>query len=47
MPNATEHLLKHAKPHNPGGLQQMEQRIDCSFDYNLYAPVGEFSLKVG
>ncbi|CAB3404224.1 unnamed protein product [Caenorhabditis bovis] len=37
LPNATEKLLNHAIPHNPGGLQQMEQRLGCTFDHNLYA----------
>uniref|UniRef100_A0A1I7WBU6 Recep_L_domain domain-containing protein n=1 Tax=Heterorhabditis bacteriophora TaxID=37862 RepID=A0A1I7WBU6_HETBA len=30
-------LLNHAIPHNPGGLLQMEQRLGCTFDHNLYA----------
>ncbi|KAE9411791.1 hypothetical protein Angca_002004, partial [Angiostrongylus cantonensis] len=30
-------LLNHAIPHNPGGLMQMEQRLGCTFDHNLYA----------
>lgn len=37
MPNSTEQLLNHAIPHNPGGLMQMEQRLGCTFDHNLYA----------
>ncbi|CAJ0606566.1 unnamed protein product [Cylicocyclus nassatus] len=37
LPNATEQLLNHAIPHNPGGLMQMEQRLGCTFDHNLYA----------
>ncbi|KJH50439.1 hypothetical protein DICVIV_03450 [Dictyocaulus viviparus] len=30
-------LLNHAIPYNPGGLMQMEQRLGCTFDHNLYA----------
>ncbi|WKX93813.1 hypothetical protein Q1695_011240 [Nippostrongylus brasiliensis] len=37
LPNSTEQLLNHAIPHNPGGLMQMEQRLGCTFDHNLYA----------
>uniref|UniRef100_A0A915CAQ9 Uncharacterized protein n=1 Tax=Parascaris univalens TaxID=6257 RepID=A0A915CAQ9_PARUN len=37
LPNVTEKLLNHAIPYNPGGLSQMEQRLGCSFDLNLYA----------
>ncbi|ETN84669.1 hypothetical protein NECAME_06768 [Necator americanus] len=37
LPNSTEQLLNHAIPHNPGGLLQMEQRLGCTFDHNLYA----------
>ncbi|CAI5441269.1 unnamed protein product [Caenorhabditis angaria] len=37
LPNSTEKLLNHAIPHNPGGLQQMENRLGCTFDHNLYA----------
>lgn len=37
LPNVTEKLLNHAIPYNPGGLTQMEQRLGCSFDLNLYA----------
>ncbi|CAD5211789.1 unnamed protein product [Bursaphelenchus okinawaensis] len=36
LPNATESLLDHAVPHNPGGLMQMEHRLGCTFDQNLY-----------
>ncbi|VDK71836.1 unnamed protein product [Gongylonema pulchrum] len=37
LPTVTEKLLNHAIPYNPGGLTQMEQRLGCSFDLNLYA----------
>ncbi|VDM97930.1 unnamed protein product [Thelazia callipaeda] len=37
LPNITENLLNHAIPYNPGGLLQMEQRLNCIFDLNLYA----------
>uniref|UniRef100_A0A915CLU5 Gustatory receptor n=1 Tax=Ditylenchus dipsaci TaxID=166011 RepID=A0A915CLU5_9BILA len=36
LPNATEALLDHAVPHNPGGIMQMEHRLDCIFNQNLY-----------
>ncbi|CAD5216029.1 unnamed protein product [Bursaphelenchus xylophilus] len=36
LPNATEALLDHAVPHNPGGLLQMEHRLGCTFEQNLY-----------
>uniref|UniRef100_A0A915PCS2 Uncharacterized protein n=1 Tax=Setaria digitata TaxID=48799 RepID=A0A915PCS2_9BILA len=37
LPGVTENLLNHAIPYNPGGLVQMEQRLGCIFDLNLYA----------
>ncbi|VDK65548.1 unnamed protein product [Onchocerca ochengi] len=37
LPEVTEKLLNHAIPYNPGGLVQMEQRLGCIFDLNLYA----------
>uniref|UniRef100_A0A0R3S7F1 Conserved plasma membrane protein n=1 Tax=Elaeophora elaphi TaxID=1147741 RepID=A0A0R3S7F1_9BILA len=37
LPTVTENLLNHAIPYNPGGLVQMEQRLGCIFDLNLYA----------
>ncbi|EFO24361.2 hypothetical protein LOAG_04125 [Loa loa] len=37
LPSVTENLLNHAIPYNPGGLVQMEQRLGCIFDLNLYA----------
>lgn len=37
LPSVTEKQLNHAIPYNPGGLTQMERRLGCSFDLNLYA----------
>ncbi|KAM3719331.1 LPS-assembly protein LptD [Dirofilaria immitis] len=37
LPSITENLLNRAIPYNPGGLVQMEQRLGCIFDLNLYA----------
>ncbi|CAG9534386.1 unnamed protein product [Cercopithifilaria johnstoni] len=37
LPTGTENLLNHAIPYNPGGLVQMEQRLECIFNLNLYA----------
>lgn len=36
LPNATESLMNHAVPYNPGGLMQMEHRLGCIFNQNLY-----------
>ncbi|KAH7718352.1 Protein R03H10.2 [Aphelenchoides avenae] len=36
LPNSTEALMDHAVPYNPGGLMQMEHRLGCTFDQNLY-----------
>lgn len=36
LPNATEILMDHAVPYNPGGLMQMEHRLGCIFNQNLY-----------
>ncbi|KAI6227748.1 Protein R03H10.2 [Aphelenchoides fujianensis] len=36
LPNSTESLLDRAIPYNPGGLLQMEHRLGCTFNQNLY-----------
>jgi len=36
LPNATEGILDRSVPHNPGSLMQMEARLDCIFNQNLY-----------
>ncbi|GMR36771.1 hypothetical protein PMAYCL1PPCAC_06966 [Pristionchus mayeri] len=37
LSNSSHSLLDRSIPHNPGGLQQMENRFGCTFDLNLYA----------
>lgn len=37
LSNSSHALLDRSIPHNPGGLQQMENRFGCTFDLNLYA----------
>ena len=36
LPNATERLLDRAIPFNSGGLLQIEDRLGCTFNHNLY-----------
>ncbi|KAI6190558.1 hypothetical protein M3Y97_00131000 [Aphelenchoides bicaudatus] len=36
LPNATEILLDRSIPYNPGGVIQMETRLGCTFNQNLY-----------